>query len=256
MADVSIDGILVNLSHLLESLKLQGNTREQLAQDREARSKKFGIKVQPGAPLTMPARFLRAGATLDDLADRVNLRYLIWLSKPDRESLTRSQLAQVRNAKARFSQFSNRYDSASRTVVERRIDEARKKFAVGEFTEKHWQCDIAKEDEERQIVYGVALRPDKPDLQGDIMTKEQIEIAAHKFMADSRKGDLHHKQELSGSDFIVIESAIARVDEPPNIKKGDWVVGVKLSDSLWQMVKDKEINAFSIRGFGKRRQIN
>lgn len=258
---ISIDGINIPLEELLTAMKQPaGGQREVLREAQRKRAEKFRIKVLQGSPLTIPARFARLGAKAEDFADPVNFAYPVWLTKPDRESLTPTQLGQVRNAAARFGQFADRYDTMSRAQVERRLDEAYKKFGIGEYketeAEKSWDYEIVKADKEKQIVYGVALRANRPDSQNDIITKEEIEKAAHRFLIESRRGDLQHKEMLSDQDFKVVESAIARVDERPHIQAGDWVLAVKLSDRLWKQVKDKKINAFSIRGVGRRRPVN
>jgi hypothetical protein len=267
MPAISIDGITVNLNQLLESLKLQGNTRDKLKEDQAERAKKFGIKAQEGAPLTIPARFVRLGIKLNDFADRVNYRFPVWLTKPDRESLTPTQLGQVRNAKVRFAQFGDRYDPMSRAAVERRIDEARKKFEIGEFaeTEKSWECQIFKRDEEKRVALSVALKASggangiRADSQKDILTAEEVEKTAYGFMLNSRQFDLHHKSTLPTSRAAVVESYLAPVDFQAGrtqVKAGDWIVGVHFADPvLWQKVRAGEIQAFSIKGTGKRRPV-
>lgn len=254
MPSVVIDGLNVDLSELIAAFKQQGGvSREKLREAQKRRSKKYGIAVQEGGALTIPARLARLGAREGDFADPVHFRYPVWLTR-SADSITPTQLGQVRNALVRFEQNKGAYDNRSQAVVLDRINQARKKFKIGEFAEKEWTFDIAKLDEspEKQIVYGVALRPNIPDTQGDIISPEQIEFAAHGFLLNSRSGDLNHKERLTKSEFQVVESAIARVDEPPNINRGDWVVAVKLSDRLWKLVKTGEINGFSIKGKGKR----
>ena len=47
--------------------------------------------------------------------------------------------------------------------------------------------DIYKIDEEKHIVYGKALVPDRFDSQGDKISKEDIESAAHNFLINLQK---------------------------------------------------------------------
>lgn len=111
---------------------------------------------------------------------------------------------------------------------------------------------IKKTDDEQQIVFGEVYAPGFPDSQGDFMTRESIQEMAYEFM---RKGlvnkiDLNHTQQESGC--YVVESFIARDDDPIFIP-GSWVLGVKVPDpEIWRMVKSGELNGFSFDGVGFR----
>lgn len=269
MSSVIIDGLSVDISELIAAFKQQGGAnRGKLREAQERRSKKYGIAVQGSGALTIPARFAQMGAREGDFADPIHYRYPIWLSKnPD--SITPAQLGQVRNALPRFEQNKNVYDTRSRAAVESRIDQARKKFKVGEFAETEkadveWQCEIAKLDMECQVAIGPVLKVSRvgdirPDSQRDTVTAEQVEEAAYNFMIKSRFTDLHHKARLPHKRVAVVESYLAPVDFMINkveVKKGDWVAGVKFFDNeLWEAVKRGEIQAFSIKGRGIRRPM-
>jgi hypothetical protein len=115
---------------------------------------------------------------------------------------------------------------------------------------------IIKTDEDQQIIFGIALQPAPfVDLQGDVIAKEEIESAAHDFLVKSRAVGYRHKEMLE-KRADVIESYVAPTDINWNgnvIKEGSWVVGVKIHDpQIWQKVKNKELNSFSIGGKGKR----
>jgi hypothetical protein len=119
---------------------------------------------------------------------------------------------------------------------------------------------ILKTIEDQQIIFGIALQPAPfVDLQGDVIAKEEIESAAHDFLVKSRAVGYRHKEMLE-KRADVIESYVAPTDINWNgnvIKEGSWVVGVKIHDPvIWQKVKDKELNAFSIGGKGKRTAVN
>lgn len=111
---------------------------------------------------------------------------------------------------------------------------------------------IKKLDQEEQIVFGEVYAPGFPDSQRDFMSREEIKKMAYNFL---RKGvtaniDVNHTQERSGS--YVVESFIARDDDPTFIP-GSWVIGVKVPDSaVWHQVKSGELNGFSLDGFGMR----
>jgi len=258
MTQINLDGIRIDIQDLLANVKQQAD-RETLRAAQRERSKRFGIQVLSGGALTMPARFARMGAKIGDLGDPVNMKFPVWLTKADRGSLTPVQLGQVRNAPVRFSQFGDRYDEKSRAAVGRRIEGALRKFKVGRFAEKSFKISIVAKQEEKQLVFGVVLKADATDLQGDHISADEVEEAAHKFMIASRMMDLNHQETLPQSRAIPVESFIAPADCEINgqgIGKGDWVLGVKVFDpELWKAIKNDEINAFSIKGRGKRRKL-
>ena len=111
---------------------------------------------------------------------------------------------------------------------------------------------IKKVDAEQQLVYGEVYAPGIPDSQGDYMTAETIQKMAHEFLAQGRvkKIDIGHDESESGC--VVVESFIAREDDSVFIP-GSWVLGVKVADHLWPLVKSGELNGFSFGGRGVRR---
>ena len=112
---------------------------------------------------------------------------------------------------------------------------------------------ISKSSEEKRIVYGVVSEPDTVDLQGDILTAEEIAKACHAFMIKSQTIGIEHTMPARAR---IIESYIAPTDFECGgrlVKKGSWVMGVKiLDDALWQAIRRGEITGFSIGGTGKR----
>lgn len=121
-------------------------------------------------------------------------------------------------------------------------------------------CPILKQDQEKQIVYSIVLEPDVEDTQGDMVSAEDIEQAAHFYLKEARVvGRAHRTKALKAAP---VESYIAPVDfemESPSglqkIKKGTWVLGIHIPDSGdWAKVKDGTYEAFSMGGFGLRIQ--
>lgn len=115
---------------------------------------------------------------------------------------------------------------------------------------------IAKSVEEQRLVYGVALVPETTDLQGDIISEDEIRKTAHDFLSryNASAGlDVMHAEE--GHDLRLAESYIAPLDftlgtEP--VKKGSWIVAEKvLDDGVWARVKSGELRGFSILGVTK-----
>lgn len=118
------------------------------------------------------------------------------------------------------------------------------------------EVSILKADEDLRIVYGVVLEPDTEDLQGDILDAETIEKAAHAYLKESRVvGDSHMVQAAAD----VVESYVAPADiqlGEQTVKKGSWVVGVKVhDDEMWSAVKKGEFSGFSIGGFATREEV-
>ena len=109
---------------------------------------------------------------------------------------------------------------------------------------------IVKSEEgqpEQQMVFAEVYAPDRPDSGGDYMTKEDIQKAAYKFMKNQRldQVDTQHNNELVKGATIV-ESFIARKDDPVFIE-GSWVVGMHIdNDEMWGKIKKGEINGFSL----------
>lgn len=117
---------------------------------------------------------------------------------------------------------------------------------------------IFKADVDKRIVYGVVLAPDEVDAQDDWMTADDIEKAAHYYLAMSRTVGGKHSKVLKAEP---VESYIApqelRFANGPYgsqiIKKGSWVLGVRINDDVeWQKVKNGEYQGFSVGGFGLR----
>ena len=115
--------------------------------------------------------------------------------------------------------------------------------------------DIWKADHQ-QIVYGVVLEPDLVDSQGDIVSADEIEKAAHGYLIESRKNDVQHDEVTKGADGLplahVVESYVAPHDMILHgrlVKRGAWVMGVKVNDpATWEQVTKGDLTGFSIGG--------
>lgn len=109
---------------------------------------------------------------------------------------------------------------------------------------------LKKFNSEKRLVYGEVLVPDVEDSQGDLVSSEEIEKAAHEYLRTFRLvGDSH--EDLAPAE--VVESYIAPVDFTPEggdlIRKGSWVMVVKVqSEELWQEILKGEYTGFSIGG--------
>lgn len=109
---------------------------------------------------------------------------------------------------------------------------------------------IAKSDnEEMRLVYGVVYRPNKLDKHGHFVEKEEIEKAAHEYIANFRQMDSNH--DMKSGVAKPVESYIAKEDfnlGKTKIFKGDWVMAAKLNEDAWKEYKDGNLNAFSLYG--------
>lgn len=114
---------------------------------------------------------------------------------------------------------------------------------------------VIKSDE-KQIIYCVVLEPEVEDLQGDVVSAEEIEKAAHDYMVFSRTiGDAHK----SWTEAAPVESFIAPVDmvvEGESIKKGTWVMAIKVfAPAMWEAVKSGAYTGVSIGGQAFRDEL-
>ena len=254
---------LGKMAHTYLIVMKQESEREKLKATQQARAKRYGIAARDDGALTIPARFERLGAKEADFADPVNYKFPVWLTEsPD--SISPEKLGMVRNAPARFGQFASNYDTKSRGVVQARIDQALKRFKVGEFREtekglvvKEWEATIVAKAQDKQLAYGLILRPNVPDAQGDIYNEEEVEKAAHWYAAHSLgKADWLHEEELPRGDAVLVESFVAPIAFDWNgfeVKRGDWLGTMWVRNKeKWEAVKKGEIQAFSIKGQGKR----
>lgn len=125
---------------------------------------------------------------------------------------------------------------------------------VGVAMAKHLTFKFRKQDAVKHLVSGVVLQPGIADSQGDIMSADDIETAAHDFMMKSQAIYTQHTDEAP--NVRIVESFIAPAamkvgDE--SVVKGTWMMVVKvLDEEIWKSVKGGKYTGFSIRGRGVR----
>lgn len=105
--------------------------------------------------------------------------------------------------------------------------------------------------EEQQIVYAEVYIPYRIDTDHETMTKEDVEVAAHDFLANGRVFKIDIQHDLVESGCQVVESFIARAGWEPFIEDA-WVMGVKCTDEVWESVKSGDLNGFSFYGITKK----
>lgn len=136
--------------------------------------------------------------------------------------------------------------SSTKSVVGHRFTALTKIKALEEKQVSAKISAIKSIDEEKRIVYGLVYEPNVLDSHGDMMTAEEIEKMAHKFMAITHLDktiDVNH--DGVAIDAQPVESYIAKSDDP-HYSEGSWVLGVKINDeAIWHDVKTGELNGFS-----------
>ena len=122
---------------------------------------------------------------------------------------------------------------------------------LGDIEKFNLYMPILKRDDEKQIVIGPVLVPDKFDHQNDIITVEAIEEAAYWHAEHGQQIKLMHE----GRDlrFPRVETYLYR--ELKNVPEGTWMLGIKVTDKgVWKDIKDGKITGYSIGGTGTRRK--
>lgn len=109
------------------------------------------------------------------------------------------------------------------------------------------------------FVLSPILVPDEVDLEGDIISPEEIESAAHEYMAVSQNVGLMHQRIVRSKDAMLVESYIARGDHKISghtIKQGTWLGGFRiLNEKIRQAIKDGKLTGVSIGGVGLRTPV-
>ena len=113
---------------------------------------------------------------------------------------------------------------------------------------------IVKTDSENHFVTGIVYEPMTVDTQGDYMTAEEIQKAAHWYAKNGTGVDIQHDEKKLGG-ACVVESWIAKADftvDKTDVKKGTWLMTVEISDpDIWDKVEKGELTGFSMGGKGK-----
>ena len=133
---------------------------------------------------------------------------------------------------------------------------------------------IHKAEDSKQIVYGVVLDPYIVDAHNDWTPPSEVEKVAHGYVSRHRTVGYMHNSKDDGS--TVVESWVEQYPTPEDYKSamrnephkvyarkfgddvvhsGTWIMGVKLSDELWEQYKSGKLNAFSPGGMGKRETV-
>jgi len=126
-------------------------------------------------------------------------------------------------------------------------------------------------DEEKRIVAGPAMVPDKLIIRIDdegeeffvFFTAETIRVLSERFLLQGRQNNMTLEHEVTVNELSVVESWIVEDSEKDksslygfDLPVGSWFVKIKvLNDEIWQLVKDKSVEGFSVEGVFAREII-
>jgi len=112
-----------------------------------------------------------------------------------------------------------------------------------------------KIDEEKREVYGVFLVPYEVDLQGDIMTPEEIKKAVHSFSKSLQDiGEMHSVSGM-GKMLQIYQAPVDFEMNEVKVKAGSGVLVTEASESVWKKIKDGTLVGYSIGYSGTREEI-
>ena len=92
------------------------------------------------------------------------------------------------------------------------------------------------------------------DVQGDVISMEELRKAAHTFISRARVAKAMHKGERVGDvvESVLIDDDFAKAHGITHKKRG-WWIGMEIHDgAIRKRVRDGDLSAFSIGGSGKR----
>ena len=110
-------------------------------------------------------------------------------------------------------------------------------------------------EREQQKAWAPVLIPNETDKQGDVIPADEIEKAAHQFLAEFRNIDTDHDL-LSGRGAPIESWTLKEAStftlpdggESREYPAGTWMLGVEFADQAWQRVKSGDLTGFSIYG--------
>ena len=128
------------------------------------------------------------------------------------------------------------------------------------FNDPHFHGIIIKGDPGDHYILAPVLVPGEPDLQGDVISAEEIEKSAHIFLEEIREReedtDLMHRIQVTNEDVAIVETYVVRADTEISghkIVKGTWMLGMSIKDdTIWKMIQDGKLTGLSIFGVGQR----
>ncbi len=120
------------------------------------------------------------------------------------------------------------------------------------------QISFRKSDDDKRLLYGVVYAPGEVDAHEDTMTAEEIEKAAHAFLAAGKTNRVDKQHDENPDKGFVVESSILKGEHPdfPNDPEGTWYVVLKVTDDeTWQQVKDGDLKGLSMQGYAEAESL-
>lgn len=133
-----------------------------------------------------------------------------------------------------------------------------------ETTENDREFTITKSDDDQHLVFGWALISERKngeeicDLQGDMVSPEELEKAAYEYVLNWHTGGEEHDPFLQNKcrmveSVVFTEEKLKAMGIPGGIVPLGWWIGFKVDDErTWELVKNGTYQMFSIAGKGKR----
>lgn len=135
--------------------------------------------------------------------------------------------------------------------------------------EENWialsKVQLSAVNDERRMLYGPALIPDKEILRYDdkgepyyvYFEKETVQKVAHQFFKKNLQHTTNLQHEIPVTGVTVVESWIkeGKNDKSiqlglPELPDGTWFIGTKVDEEhVWNDVKEGKIKGYSIEGF-------
>lgn len=106
------------------------------------------------------------------------------------------------------------------------------------------------------VIYAIVLKAGKEDLQGDIMSAEDIKTAMHDYMAQYRTINVNHAEDINACPVECWQA-----DRPGKLGErdygpGDWLMGTRIDDPvIMQGVREGKYRSYSIEGVGVREPV-
>jgi hypothetical protein len=135
--------------------------------------------------------------------------------------------------------------------------------AIEELWVKLSKIKLSEVQQERKMLYGAALVPDKHILRLDgngeefyiTFEKDTIMKCAHQFLKQNLQHQHTYEHEHPVSGCVVVESWIVESENDKSrhlgldVPVGTWMIGTKVDDeSIWEEVLNGTIRGFSIEG--------
>lgn len=111
---------------------------------------------------------------------------------------------------------------------------------------------IVMKNAAKKIAYAAVLVPGEADHDGETVTAEKIEEAAHEWLADYQNVDLQHSLNNVGrpveSYILPMDMEVEAYGQKMSLPKGSWIMASRFSDSVWDRVEKGELTGFSVMG--------